>query len=41
MLNRIILIGRLTRDPEMKYLANGGSTPNNETNSDHARSVTP
>lgn len=23
MLNRIILIGRLTRDPELKYLANG------------------
>ena len=23
MLNKIILIGRLTRDPEMKYLANG------------------
>ncbi len=23
MLNKILLIGRLTRDPEMKYLANG------------------
>ena len=28
MLNRIILIGRLTRDPEMKYLANGTPVAN-------------
>lgn len=31
MLNQVVLIGRLTRDPELKYTAGSGTAVNNFT----------